>query len=336
MLCTQNAYTVPQNIATVCAGLLEKFGKAETDGCGNVLCKVGEHRPERKTLLLNAHIDEIAMIVTHIDESGFLKVGKCGGIDVRVLPASRVTIFHNDGKTTSKYYGVLTSVPPHLQTDSSKAAKLDDLFIDTGLGKKAKELISQGDMVLIENRPLEMGSLVTAKALDDRACVMAVLLALEKLVGKETAYNIEVLFSSGEELGSRGAKPGAFKSNADLALIFDVTFGRVHGESDDEYCAIGGGAAIGVSPVLSRELTNALTKTAENAGLPYQTEVMGGGTGTDADAIAVTKGGIPSCTVSIPIKYMHTPVEAVDMNDVENTAALTALFCEGGDTVANR
>ena len=326
-LCTADG--VPgneKNIACTCAAMFEAYGEVEIDRNGNVLCSFGEQRPDRKTLLLNAHIDEVGLIVTYITDDGFLKVAKCGGADVRVLPASKVTILGRE-----RLYGIVTSVPPHLQTDSSKAAELDDLYIDTGLsGERAKELISQGDRVLIENEPLEMGGLVTSKALDDRACVLAILMALDTVFEKDTAYNVKVLLSTGEETGSRGAKTGAFGSKADLALILDVTFGRVHGESEEEYCKIGGGAAIGVSPVLSRRLTDKLVQTAEESGLPYQLEVMSGRTGTDADVIAVSESGIPSCTVSIPIKYMHTPVEAVDMADIENTAALIAEFCERG------
>ena len=315
-----------KNIACTCAAFLETYGSAEIDRNGSVLCTIGEPDPAKKTVLLNAHIDEVGMIVTHITDDGFLKVAKCGGVDVRVLPASKVTILGRE-----RLHGIVTSVPPHLQSDSSKAAKLDDLYIDTGLtGERAKELISLGDRVLIENEPLSMGGLVTCKALDDRACVLAVLMALDSLAGKETAFNIRVLFSAGEEVGSRGAKTGAFGSGADLALVLDVTFGRVHGESDEEYCTIGGGAAIGVSPVLSRRLTDKLIKTAKAAELPYQLEVMSGRTGTDADVIAVSESGIPTCTVSIPIKYMHTPVEAVKISDIENTAALIAEFCERG------
>ena len=326
-LCTADG--VPgneKNIACTCAALLETYGSVKIDRSGSVLCSVGEQRPDRKTLLLNAHIDEVGMIVTYITDDGFLKVAKCGGVDVRVLPASKVTILGKE-----RLYGIVTSVPPHLQSDSSKAAKLDDLYIDTGLsGKRAGELIKLGDRVLIENEPLEMGGLVTSKALDDRACVLALLMALDTLAGEETAYNIKVLLSAGEEVGSYGAKTGVYGSGADLALILDVTFGRVHGDPEEEYCGIGGGAAIGVSPTLSRRLTDALVKTAEDSGLPYQLEVMSGRTGTDADVISVSESGVPSCTISVPIRYMHTPVEAVDIADIENTAALIAEFCERG------
>ncbi len=327
ILCTAVGVSgAEQNIADVCGRIFSEYGEVGINALGSVFCKVGIHDPAKKTLMLNAHIDEIGMIVTHITDDGFLKVSKCGGIDVRVLPASKVTIYGRE-----KLCGIITSVPPHLQSESSKAATLDDLYVDTGLsGERAKALISLGDRVLIENEPLMMGDLVTSKALDDRACVLTILEALDRMSGAELRYNIEVLLSTGEEVGSHGARTGAYGSDADLAFILDVTFGRAHGESDDEYFKIGGGAAIGISPVLDRRLSGDLIETAKSAGIPCQVEVMGGRTGTDADAVAVAKGGIPACTVSVPLRYMHTPVEAVSLDDIENTAALVAEFCERG------
>ncbi len=326
-LCTpQGVSGNESDIGSVCEKLLGSYGTVKRDALGNVLCEVGEHDDSKKTLLLNAHIDEIGMIVNYITEDGFLRVSKCGGIDARVLPASQVTIY---GKETLK--GVMTSVPPHLQKEHDKTAPIDELYVDTGLsGEKAKELISLGDRVLIENEPAHMGELVTSKALDDRVCAAAVISAVERIAEKQSAYNIKVLFSVCEEVGGQGAKTGAFTADADLALVFDVSFGRVHGETEGEVGEIGKGTMIGISPVLSRRLSNCLCETAEAEKLSWQPEVMGGRTGTDADAIAVAKGGVPACTVSIPIKYMHTPVEAVKLSDVEQTAALAAAFCERG------
>ena len=314
------------NIAHTVARFAEKYGRSEIDINGNVLCSVGEQRSDRKTLLLNAHIDEIGMIVNYITDDGFLRVSKCGGIDERVLPAAQVTILGKE-----KLYGVVTSVPPHLQSEKGRTAKLDELYIDTGLsGERCKELISLGDRVLIENDTVVMNDLVTSKALDDRACVLAILKAVENIDTDKSAYNIKLLFSVNEEVGSRGAVTGSFDSDADLAIILDVTFGRVHGESSEEYCTIGGGAAIGVSPVLSHKLSEALMETAVLEDLTYQLEVMEGRTGTDADAVSISKSGISSCTLSIPIKYMHTPVEAVKMSDIDDTAALVSAFCKRG------
>lgn len=313
-------------ISALSAQMLEKFGSVTTDCMGNVICEVGDIDPSKKTLLLVAHIDEIGMIVNYITDDGFLRVSKCGGIDTRVLPAAQVTVCG-----AQKLYGVVTSVPPHLQSDSSKAASLDDLYIDIGLsGERAKELVSLGDRVLIETPLAKLGELYTSKALDDRACAAAVLYALEKLSGRTSAYNIKVLFSVQEETGSRGAKTGAFTAEADLALILDVSFGKVHGESEEEVGIIGKGAMIGISPVLNRRLSDALIETAKAEALLYQLEVMGGKTGTDADVVSVSQSGVAACTVSIPIKYMHTPVEAVNIEDIENTAELIAAFCERG------
>jgi endoglucanase len=230
-----------------------------------------------------------------------------------------------------KLYGVFTSVPPHLQTENGKAAKLSDLYVDIGLsGERAKEFVSLGDRVLIENSLADMGGLVTSKAIDDRSCVAAILYALHLLKDKSCAYNISVLFSSKEEVGSQGAKTAAYRCKADLALAVDVSFGRAHGESEEETGEIGKGAMIGISPTLTRRLSNALVETAKAEKLPYQLEVMGGKTGTNADVISVSAGGTACCTVSIPIRYMHTPVEAVSLADIENTAKLIAAFCERG------
>lgn len=315
-----------ENISALCAEFLSKYGKAEIDSFNNVTCRVGEFDDDKPTVLIDAHLDEIGMIVNYITDDGFLKVSKCGGIDERVLPAAQVTVL---GK--QKLYGVITSVPPHLQGEQSSAAKLEDLYVDIGLdGAQAKELVSLGDRVLIENELMPLGSLVTSKAIDDRSCAAVILYMLELLYGESTKYNITVLFSSQEEVGSQGAKAAAFRENADISIAVDVSFGRVHGESEENTGEVGKGAMIGISPTLSRRLSDALIKTAESADLPYQIEVMGGKTGTNADAFSTAAGGSAAVTVSVPIKYMHTPVEAVAVSDIENTARLLAEFCKRG------
>ncbi|MCD8095815.1 MAG: M20/M25/M40 family metallo-hydrolase [Ruminococcus sp.] len=314
-----------ENIAALCEQYLSRYGRAETDEFNNVICTVGEHDESKPTLLLDAHLDEIGMVVTYIDDSGFLKASGIG-LDERVLSAAQVTILGR-----RRLYGIVTSVPPHLQTDKKNAVSIDELYIDTGLdAESVKEIVSLGDRVLIENRLEKMGELVTSKALDDRCCCAAVIYALELLKNRACAYNIKVLFSSKEETGSQGAKTAAFKINADLAVAVDVSFAKSHSENED-YCGeIGKGAMIGFSPVLSKRLSCALKQTAEQAGIDYQIEVMSGRTGTNADVIAVSACGVPTCTLSIPIRYMHTPVEMAAMSDVENTGELIVQFCERG------
>ncbi len=311
--------------AALCAQYLSRYGSVSTDAFNNVICTVGEYDEGKKTLLIDAHLDEIGMKVTYITDDGFLKAYGIG-IDARVLPASTVTVY-----ARQRLKGVVTSVPPHLKRERERATDIDDLYIDVGLsGQSAKELVSLGDTVLIENRLERMGELVTSKALDDRCCCAAVIYALELLKEHESRYNIKVLFSSKEETGSQGARTAAYSLDADLALAVDVSFAKVHGEDEEGRGELGKGAMIGIAPTLSRQLSDALIEAAQVSDLPYQIEVMSGKTGTNADALAVAKGGVPVCTVSIPIRYMHTPVEAAAMSDIENTAKLIAELCERG------
>ncbi|MCR5479686.1 MAG: M20/M25/M40 family metallo-hydrolase, partial [Ruminococcus sp.] len=170
---------------------------------------------------------------------------------------------------------------------------------------------------------------VTSKALDDRSGVAAVLLALDKLKGKQTNYNISVLFAAQEETGERGAQTGAFSIAPDLAVAVDVSFAKTHFESEEDCGIMGEGTMIGVSPSLCRELSQAFIDIAQQKEIPYQIEVMNGKTGTDADKISVTRSGVKTVTLSIPLKYMHTPVEVLDLRDIDCTASLIAEFAQG-------
>lgn len=307
------------------AEILSDYAQVQTDNFGNVYGQAGDFSEDKKTLLLDAHIDEIGMIVTSVTDDGFLKVSGCGGLDRRVLLAQQVSVYGKE-----KLTGFITSTPPHLEKDSSAVPEMDSIYVDTGLsGEKAKELVSLGDRVLIENKLEKMsGTKVTSKALDDRCGAAAILLALDMLKGKKTKYNISVLFSAQEETGERGAQTGAYKAKADLAVAVDVSFGLTHGEKEEDCGKLGGGGMIGIAPSLSREMSDGLVCAAKKKNIPYQLEIMSGKTGTNADAIGISRGGVKTVTLSIPIKYMHTPVEVCDIKDIENTAELIAAFAE--------
>ena len=197
--------------------------------------------------------------------------------------------------------------------------------MDIGLNRQqAEKLVSPGDRVLVENQLISLGEgIVTSKALDDRSGVAAVLLALDMLKGKKTAYDICVLFAAQEETGERGAKTGTYRLAPDL-----VSFAKTHFESEQDCAKMGEGAMIGIAPVLFGDLSQELVRTAERCNLPYQLEVMSGTTGTDADKISISAGGVRTVILSIPLKYMHTPVEVVDIGDIENTAKLIAEFAQ--------
>lgn len=307
--------------------LLNNYLDCHIDCFGNVYGESKNFDEKKPTILLDAHIDEIGMIVTYITDEGFLKVSNCGGVDARLLLAQEVDVLCE----SQIINGVITSTPPHLETDNTKAPEIKDIFVDIGMSKEqAETIVSLGDRVYIKNPFISLqGNKITSNALDDRSGVASILYALELLKDKENKYNIAVLFSCQEEVGEIGAEIGSYNVEPDLAIAVDVSFAKTNGESPCDCGEMGKGPMIGVAPTLSREMSNDLISIAKSNKIPYQVEVMSGKTGTNADAIGVVKGGVKTCTVSIPLKYMHTPVEVVSIEDVENTGKLIAKFCEG-------
>lgn len=313
------------------AALLRSYtDDVSVDKFGCVTGFIGDRDNGKPTLLLEAHIDEIGFIVTYIDDEGFLRVGQCGGTDRRLYAAQTVTVHSEKGAVR----GVICTLPPHVASDSSKAMKTEDIAIDIGCASReeAEKLVCPGDRVTIENSLVKLlGTRYTAKATDDRAGVTAVLYALELMKDAEPEYNIEVLFASQEEVGSRGAIIAAYRSQAEKAIATDVSFAYTPDAKKHECGEMGKGAMIGVSPVLDREMTSELREYAKKLEIPWQTEVMGSSTGTDADDISVSHGGIRTALISIPQKYMHTPVEIVDTADICAVAELMAAYACGGE-----
>ena len=314
------------------AEILKKYTSDVTvDDFGNVIANIGKREEGKPHIMLDAHIDEIGFIVTYITDEGFLKISNCGGIDRRLLLAQQIEVLCSNGK---KITGIITSTPPHLESDDKKAPKLDDIFVDIGMSKEnAQKLVSLGDRIIISNEPYTLlGDRITSKCLDDRAGVVTLIQTLDLLKNKFESLNcsLSVVFSSQEETGERGAKTASYKVNPDIAIAVDVSFARVFGESKEKCGEMGKGPMVGVSPSLSKSLSNRLIQIAKDEKIPYQIEVMGGTTGTNADAIGVTRGGVKTATVSIPLKYMHTPVEVISISDIENSARLIAEFLRNG------
>lgn len=300
--------------------------KNYTDHCeiknGNVIGHLGK-RGKKPHILIDAHIDRIGLVVTHITDDGFLKVSGVGGIDRRLLHAQQVKIL---GRET--VCGVICSMPPHLEKDSSIVPEMDSICIDTGMTKEqAEKLIFPGDKIVYSVHCGKLlGDRIAGAALDDRCGVSAILRALDILNGTDLDCEITVLFSAQEEVGERGAKIAAYEIDPDIALAVDVSFALTADDSEVKCGTIGGGCMIGFSPVLDRELSERLVGIAEKNNIPYQREVMSGSTGTNADRFSVNRGGVKAATLSIPLKYMHTPVEVISSSDVENTAQLIAAY----------
>ncbi len=308
---------------------LSKYGKTYKTRLGSVVCELAPAKEGCEHLLLDAHIDEIGFVVTGITDGGFLRVAACGGVDRRLLPAQEVTVH---GK--KPVYGVICSTPPHLESAESaaKVPKIEDIAIDIGYTKEqAERLVSLGDTVSARQpAALLPGGQITAKALDDRAGVAALLLCAQRLSGETLSCGLTILCSTQEEVGARGAKAAAFEIAPTQGIAVDVSFAYTPDSPRAKCGELGKGPMIGISPTVSRPIFSRLKSLAEAHTIPYQIEVMGGETGTNADMIQGVRAGVPMGLVSIPQRYMHTPVEVVSLEDVENTAQ---LLCEYAKTL---
>lgn len=318
-----------ENACKAAQELLREFiPDARTDPFGCVHGFLGERGNGKKTLLLEAHIDEIGFIVTYLEDGGFLRVANVGGTDRRLYAAQTVTV-HSDPPIK----GIIATLPPHVNPDGKTAMKTEEIAIDTGFSKEALEKrVSLGDRVTVDGDFTELSeNRVSSKAVDDRAGAAAILYALSLLKGKPLRYNLAVLFASEEEVGSRGAKIGAYTAEADIALVTDVSFAHTPDAKKEKCGEMGKGVMIGVAPGLSGEVTGALRRLAKEKEIPFRLEIMSGETGTDADEISASRGGVKTGLLSIPIRYMHTPVETVDPKDVAAVGELMAAFAEAGE-----
>ena len=278
------------------------------------------------TLMVDAHLDQVAMVVTDIDDNGFLTVAKAGGIDIRALASREVTVHAKE-----KINAVFCSTPPHLKSGESEYTDIANIKLDTGLGKNAKEIVSLGDFVTFKQDPFELlGGKVCGRSFDNRASVACLLELSYRLSGKKLPVNVAFVFSDGEELGLRGIRTSTFKINPDEAIAVDVTFGDAPGVSDEESCKLGEGAMIGFAASLDDRVSKKLVETAKTNGILYGLEVMGANTGTNADMIAVTREGVKTATVSIPLRNMHSEVEILDIKDLQSVVDLLEKYILAG------
>ena len=329
-LCALSGASGSENDASAfCADYLKRFtDDVKNDFNNNVIAVLGDRNAE-KTVLLDAHIDQIGFMVTEITDGGFLKVAKVGGVDLRTAPDAVVTV-----RGREDLRGVICCIPPHLSDGKEdKAVEAEKVSIDLGLpAEKVRELVRIGDSVSFYAEPKElMNNRVSAVALDDRAGVAALLKVAEMLSVSEPNVRVIILLSCQEENGATGAKTVPFDYEIDECISVDVSF-AAQPELSGQYARIelGKGPMLGVSPVLDKDMYNSMKEICVAEKIPYQIEVMGGRTGTNADSIAITKSGVRSALVSIPQRNMHTQAEIVSVEDVENTARLICSYILGG------
>lgn len=309
---------------SVAKELLSGFGTVVDDVQGGLSVKLpGE---SDYTVMLDAHIDEIALIVTGID-NGFVRVDKCGGIDVRTLIGREVTIHGKE-----PLFGVFCSIPPHIKKGDKKVPELSDLGIDIGFSQEdAERLVSPGDLVTFRQSARELiNGRITGKSLDNRAGVAALIRTAELIGKKKPPVSVIISLSAQEELGLRGAKTAAFANTPDEAIVVDVSFGDGAGIEPHECGKLGNGPMIGISPIIDRGMYDRLRNIADENKIEFQVEVMGGTTSTNADIISITKGGVKTALISIPLRNMHTATEIIDIADVEATAQLIYSYIMAG------
>lgn len=280
---------------------------------------------ERKKVMITAHMDEIGFLVKSIDDNGFVKLAAIGGIDSKVLLAKEVIIHGRED-----LFGVIGAKPPHLlkADETSKSVKLEDLSVDTGIKKdKLSKLVNIGDEATF--RPIirkHRNDKISGNGIDNKAGVLSLILIMEELENLNHYHDIVFVATAQEELNLAGVINATYNIRPDAAIVIDACHGDMADVSKDETYPLGKGPAIGIGPNLHRKLTNTLKNFAGEESIPYQIDIEPGDTGTEAWATQVSRNGIPTLLISIPVKYMHTQVEMVSEKDIKHTGRLTARF----------
>ena len=309
--------------------------RVATDVHGNSLATVGEGGPR---VMLAGHFDEIGVMVTHVDEEGFLYIDGIGGWDPQVLVGQRIRFLTRRGDVL----GVVGKKPIHLMKpeEKEKASKLNELWVDVGARDRDDATargIRVGDPGVVDARLVELGNgLIASRAIDNRIGAFVVLEALRELRRDAGGLRSEVtaVATTQEEIGYHGggARTSAFHLDPQVALVVDVTFSTdapgIEKKQVGEH-KLGSGPVLGRGSAIHAMVFERLAETAESEGIPYTIQASPKFTSTDADAVYLQRGGIPTGVISIPNRYMHSPNEIVSLDDVEAAIRLMAAFCRG-------
>jgi endoglucanase len=304
--------------------------EVSVDPLGNV---VGTRRGNGPSLMIAAHMDEIGAMVKYVDDQGYLRFVPIGGWFDQTILGQRVVLHGTKGRLA----GVIGSKPPHImeEEERNRPVKIKDMFIDAGAkdAADAAELgIEVGTPVTMDRSLLDMANgFVTGKALDDRAGLVMMIAALQRLQGKDVAATVHAVGTVQEEVGLKGARTSAFGLDPDVALVSEVTIPGDHPEISKEqrHVEIGKGPVLtvvdanGRGLIVPRPVLVWLRSAADGAGIPYQLDVGSGGT-TDATSIHLTRSGIPSGVISVATRYLHSPIEVLSLDDLDQCAELIA------------
>lgn len=275
-------------------------------------------------IALFAHMDEISMMVTAVEEDGAIRLGNIGGVDPRILPASRVWVHGRE-----RLFGTIGALPPHLMSAEDRKKNYDrkDLYVDVGLpGERVRELVHVGDLVTfnVPATPLLNGQFAS-KTMDDRACVTMLLATAERLQSMRCDADVYFVGSTQEEVGSQGAATAAFRIDPDLSIAIDVDHATIPGSRPNTTVALDSLAA-SIGPYIQPKLLERLMNCANEHHVKLQTTAAERRTWTDLDKTAMARAGIPSVLLSLPLKYMHTSVETIDLEALREGSRLLAHF----------
>ena len=305
-----------KQIRDVIRAEVESFAdEVKVDALGNLIVRKSSSGSSGRTgrrIMLAGHMDEIGIIVTHVDDNGFVRFSNIGGVYPRYVPGGRVRFLD----------GTIGVINTERITDPNKVAGLEQMFIDVGAQDKKACPIEVGDVAVFERPFTDLGDRLVAKAMDDRIAVVVMIETLRQL--KSSPHEVYFVFTVQEEVGVRGATTAAYGIDPDLGLAIDVTGTGDTPKGLVMEVALGKGPAIKVKDagmIADPRVVDWMVKTAEKAKIPYQLEVLVRG-GTDARAIQLTRAGVPAGCLSIPCRYVHSPSEMVDIHDVENAVSL--------------
>lgn len=312
---------------------LKDICEISTDYLGNVICRKaptdGTSNP--KKLMLAAHMDEIGFVVKYVDDKGFLRIHPVGGWDPRMMAAQRVIVHTSEGPRHGLM--MLGTKPKHMldAAEAAKAPKHEDYFIDAGLsGEEAKKLVKIGDQVTMDRGFQQMGDLFTCKAMDDRVAVFVMIEAMK--AAKSHSVEILGVATVQEEIGLRGATAAGSGLKPDICVAIDITLANDFPGIPAEFSVtkLGDGTAIKFmdsSLICHPKVVSHFRDLAEKNGIKYQIELLPAG-GTDAGGVQRLNGGVPSFTLSIPTRYVHTVNETVHKDDVQASIDVLARYIE--------
>lgn len=294
------------------------------DKLGSVIALKRGEGTDKERVLLAAHLDEIGLMVTKI-EDGFIRFTNVGGVDVSILPGQTVKIFGE-----KLLQGIIGSKPPHLQHpgESSKPVQMDDLFIDTGMGdEEVKKYVGVGSIIRLDGEFTELSNgCVSGQAMDDRAGIAVMIETLRRLTERRHKCDVYAIATSQEEVSGLGAISSAFRIEPHVAIAIDVTFGDSPGIPERKVYQLGKGPTIGLGPNFHPKITQRLKDLASEFEIPIQIEADPHPGGTDAFSIQVSRSGVPTGLVSIPLRNMHTTVETLKLDDIKRAAELLSIF----------